>query len=160
MHRMAGTWRGMYRYELDDEQLESRTVGFTLTMEQGWFGRLRGTIKDDPELGLPLNATLQGRLKGVQLFFRKIPADFLTLSKGGLRPVAEYVEETLGEQVRGKPRAPHVHYHGQLDPATWQVEGTWNIPSYLLPLRSSSRYLILQETHGTWWMQRQSPQPG
>lgn len=158
MKSVAGTWRGMYRYELEDgASTQVREVGFTLELQQGWLGRLRGTIVDDPELGLPVSAAIEGRLRGLRLFFRKIPQEFYTLGKDGLRPVAEYVEQAFGEQVRGKPRAPHVHYHGQLEPAQMRVEGVWHIPSYLLPLRSSSKHLVFQETRGTWWMQRQSP---
>jgi hypothetical protein len=157
MHSVAGTWRGVYHYEPPSEDLEARAVGFTLVIEQGWLGRVRGTFSDDPDLGVPLEAGIQGRLRGERLFFRKMPAEFLTLGKQGLRPVVEFVEETFGEQVRGHPRAPHIHYHGHLDPEHGRVEGLWHIPSYLLPLRSSTRYLVFQETHGTWWMERKIP---
>ena len=155
MPSLAGTWRGVYQYEVEEESLPIKAINFTLVLEQRWFGRLRGEIEDDLYLGQSLTATVQGRLRGRNLFFRKIPAEFVTLGKNGLRPVAEYVQEAFGEQVKGDPRPPHVHYHGQFNPALGRVEGVWHIPSYLLPLRSSKGYLIFPETHGTWWIQRQ-----
>jgi hypothetical protein len=152
MQNIAGTWYGVYQYQVEEKSVLFQTVEFTMILEQGWLGRLRGTIRDDPE---SMQAAVQGRIKGRKIFFRKIPTEFVTLGQNGYRPVAEYVRDAFGEEVRGTPRPPHVHYHGLLDTMGDRVEGVWHIPSYLLPLRSSRGYLIFPETQGTWWVQRQ-----
>jgi len=154
MLNIAGTWRGTYTYDLEGERISPPSVNFTLILQQGWLRRITGTFQDDPDLGLPLQASVQGRVKGAGLFFRKIPAEFYTLGEQGLRPVTGYVEQAFGEQVRGNPRPPHIHYRGRLDRGSDLVDGAWHIPSYLLQLRSTRGCLVIPETRGTWHMRR------
>ncbi len=152
---LTGTWRGEYHYELEDLEISVELITFNVRIHQSVFGSLRGVVEDDPP-GLPGLCRLQGRIKGSQLFFRKIPDRFYTMSKDGLRLVAEYVEQAFGETVRGNPPVPHVHYHGEITAVGHRVEGVWHIPSYLLMLKGARRQLMFQETRGTWWMERMS----
>ncbi len=150
--KLDGIWKGEYQYELEEQEIQVSRVGFTAFLKGALLGRISGTIEDDPP-GFPAACRIQGRVRGAHLFFRKIPEQFYTMSEEGLRSVAEYVEEAFGETVRGKPRAPHVHYNGELNALGTRVEGVWHIPSYLLMLKGARRHLMFPETSGTWWME-------
>src|SRR4051794_5510166 len=69
---MAGTWAGEYTYDsIPDSTLELPTVRFTLHAEIGWFGHLSGTVHDDPERGIPVAATIDGKMAGTRVTFQK-----------------------------------------------------------------------------------------
>ncbi len=152
-----GSWAGEYCY---DESPESPTprpgVRFTLTAEKGWFGHVSGTVQDDPERGIPVPATIDGKVAGTRLTFQKQYPVFYVA--GDDRPIT--LREFLGQQGveidEDVPPAP-VRYRGDYDPEAMEIHGTWEIGPRRIVVRSGGQVLAMNAPGctGTWWMRRQ-----
>src|SRR6266481_728522 len=81
---ITGCWTGEYSYD-PNEHFEKLPppVKFTFTAQPGWFGRFRGTIQDDPIIGVPGEARIVGRVKGQRLKFLKQYSQYYTTNSEG-----------------------------------------------------------------------------
>src|SRR5438270_8433309 len=154
---MAGTWAGEYAYDpIPNSSLELPTVRFTLHAEIGWFGHLSGTVHDDPQRGLPVPATIDGKVAGTHVTFQKqYPVFFVTNGERSIM-LSESLEAqgiVMDEEILPAP----VRYRGEYDPDTMEIHGTWEIGPRRVTFRSRGQLVgfNMPGMQGTWWTRRQ-----
>lgn len=153
---IGGTWVGQYGYDEDFPDDVPPPVAFTLTARPGWFGRFRGTVRDDPAAGVPDEAAVRGWVTETTVEFRKQYPVFYMQLRGERVTLREYMEELNGVSIdRDVPPKP-IHYRGEYDPVRGAFAGAWRIPGGPVWLSSNGRSLRLEfpECTGVWAMRR------
>lgn len=68
---VTGKWRGTYNYAPTEGIPEQASVGFTLSLKQGWFGHFTGTVTENAPDGTPRNGAIVGYLDFPRIHFKK-----------------------------------------------------------------------------------------
>lgn len=113
----AQNWQGSYCYDAAYALTfppSKRVITFVLNCHLGWFGKLRGTVKDGPN-GVPETAKLNGRLSGNKLRFTKIYP----------RTWGFFAESKASQVFDNRPAS--VFYSGELSEDNRSLRGNWEI---------------------------------
>jgi hypothetical protein len=154
---MNGAWAGEYSYDPSPSlSTELPIVRFTLAAEIGWFGHLTGTVRDDPERGIPVPATIDGKVAGTLVTFQKQYPVFYVYDGERSITLTESVEKqgiVMDQEILPAP----VRYRGEYDPDTMEIHGTWEIGPRRIAFRSHGQLMAANSpgARGTWWMRRQ-----
>jgi hypothetical protein len=154
---ITGKWVGEYSYHPGKAvPVLPPPVCFALDARLGWFGRLRGTIQDDPVGGPPEPASMVGWVWGTTVSFRKQYPRFYVIHEGELITLDEQLEITHGITLDESPAARPIWYRGRYDPENNIVRGIWRIEEGRLHLKTRGQVLVcaLRGTSGEWSMQR------
>lgn len=155
---VTGQWVGQYEYNACDElPTPPPPVKFTLIVRQGWFGRFRGTIQDDPVCGAPEQAQTWGRVNETGLtFMKRYPVVYVGVESTHVK-LRDYLEMELGLELDENIEPMPIHYEGLVDAAGQSVQGTWHISAHGIPFQSREQWMVLDiaPTSGTWKMERQ-----
>ncbi len=100
---------------------------FVLFLNHGWFGKLEGTVQDDPVSGMPDEGEVDGNLTGNQLsFVKRMPVDYVS-ADDELISYREYFLRQTGKDLGYDPPHPPILYRGTVSADGNQMEGTWEI---------------------------------
>ena len=137
---LTGIWTGECVYdpvpELPDQECR---VSFTLHLRHGWFGRLSGFIKDDPEKGAPEPAPLKGKVNGEQISFVMYRPVYYVMVDQKMITLEEYIKKAWDMSL-DSPVAPYsVSYEGTVSPSVTEISGKWQIPSGVIQFFSLGR---------------------
>jgi hypothetical protein len=153
---ISGLWKGSYFYDQGGiGPSDGLGVGFELRLRQVWwqraFGRFSGTVRDDPDRGMPGEGRVDGSAReGAIRITKRMP--FMYLGHGGQRvPVREYLRDQGLDPGRDIAHRP-ILYEGKFD-AAGRAGGTWRIAAGVLRVTSHVS-LRLQECTGTWTLGR------
>jgi len=153
---VEGVWDGQF---LRDGAAPGEGVPFTLTLKEGWFGRFRGTVREDPARGgVPEEGRIRGRVKGFNLRFVKwMPVLYMPDGTTASR----YILETQGVDVQHEIGHPPVIYEGRYDPENDRARGAWLFGPYKIFIwidGVSVRHEVERAT-GTWEIRRSKAWP-
>lgn len=159
---ITGTWLGEYGYEPVPMTFELPSkVPFTFMAEQGWFGRVYGSIQDDPQLGVLDMADVTGWISADGVTFQKQYPIFYVMGEKGrisLRESMRLHGAPMDVDVLPSP----IRYVGRCDAERMLVKGTWQIAAHVIAFTSNGRPLRLPmpACSGTWSMRRKEPAVG
>lgn len=146
--RIAGRWRGIYRYHPSELVPKRDPVSFTLTLKQGWFGRFKGTVEDDSGRGMPGVGSVDGHFSYPRVrFIKQMPTAYIATPQGGRTTLREALEK-FGLKLAGDAPHPPILYTGEfVDPT--HARGTWVIPPRSIRV-DEERVLKLPGATGEW----------
>ncbi len=148
---VSGVWHGTYRHDRDEPFLLREPVPFTLTLNQGWFGRFKGTVTDDGPNGMPGVGAVVGYFRFPRIrFTKRMPVCYVCARDGRMISLRDYVAE-LGHTCEFEvPHAPIV-YQGEFVGSN-QVQGTWMIRPSRIVL-GKGRVVRTRGNSGAWSME-------
>lgn len=150
LERVTGTWRGVYSYD-PSALIPGLSVPFTLTLEQGWFGRFTGTVMDDAPPGMPGTGRVQGYFSFPKIeFTKRMPVCYVVTPDRRLITLREYLVES-GHSCEGDFRHMPIWYEGRFLSPT-EAQGTWTLKAGLLSL-GDGRAVEFGESTGGWTIQ-------
>jgi hypothetical protein len=149
---VTGVWQGTYCHEHREPFLNREPVPFTLTLDQGWFGRFKGTVTDDGPHGMPGGGVVVGHFRFPRIeFTKRMPVCYVCARDGRMISLREYLAE-LGRSCKfDVPHAPIV-YQGEFFGST-EVKGTWMIRPSRVWI-GKARSIGMQGNSGTWSMEK------
>jgi hypothetical protein len=154
----TGSWAGEFWYSPDPAFADlPQPVGFTLTARQGWFGRFRGAVRDDPIGGsAPEEAAVAGRAAGGRLWFRKRYPACYVWAGGRLATLGEQMEASYGLRLDRDPPAAPIRYRGEFEADGQAAGGQWEVPADRVRCRSGGRVVVFEwpGCAGGWRMRR------
>jgi hypothetical protein len=159
--RIGGTWEGEYWHQ-PSATLPSPppAVRFTLTARAGWFGAFRGTIQDDPALGVPEPAAVKGQVVGSAVaFVKRYPAPFVRHG-GRCMAFREYVEAVCGLPLDEDVPGPPIVYEGSFDAAGGSASGVWRHDGDQLFFSSDGQLREFPLRGSGGWRMTRLPPPG
>lgn len=149
-----GEWEGRC---LRDGSGSQDGVPFTLSLKTGWFGRLRGVVREDAwRGGPPQEGQIRGRVKGLDLRIIKwMPVLYMPDGK----TAAEHILETQGLDVGGDVAHPPILYEGRYDLAAGAARGVWTYGPYKMTfwVDGATARLEVERATGTWEIRRSQP---
>jgi hypothetical protein len=150
----AGLWRGEYAYDADAGKQSSQPVGFMLELKLGWFGRVFGSVYDDPICGAPEPGIAKGRVSGLTLRFVKEQSVCYVRKEDRLITLREFALREWKMALDNDPAPPPIWYQGDYDLRTERVSGTWEIRPEVCRLLSGGQYFEFPAPRvtGTWSM--------
>ena len=148
LKKVSGTWRGTYSYEPVEHVPRLDPVAFTLTLKQGWFGRITGTVTDDSPRGMPGTGLIKGYFAFPRIeFTKRMPVCYVVTPDGRNITMREYLIEQGHACDRDVPHMP-ICYSGEFSSPT-RANGTWIIKAGPLSL-GDGRAVQMPETKGMW----------
>ncbi len=149
-----GEWEGR---RLSDGSGSRDGVPFTLSLKTGWFGRLRGVVREDaPRGGPPREGRVRGRVKGPDLrIVEWMPVLYMPDGK----TTAEHIFKTQGLDVGGDVAHPPILHEGRYDPAAGAARGVWTFGPHKMTfwVDGATARLEVDRTTGTWEIRRPKP---
>lgn len=158
---ISGNWIGRYSYDPQIVNAQN-PVEFTFQARpgggiDGWLGRFRGVIQDDPVLGIPAPASMVGRVCGNNVRFRKLYPECYVLCNGRSMTLAEASFLQDGVRLDEAPPPSPIWYRGTYDPDQEIVKGIWVIKPHRI--RMKKRGLVLETfvnaSSGSWALWRE-----
>lgn len=124
---MAGDWRG--EYELGAGYSADRPpVPFSMRLRGGWLWwsrGFRGTVNDDPVLGMPDEGRIRGEIHGTHVEFAKeMPVGYVVMPDGRRITMRAHVIASGGQDPGTIPH-PKLLDSGDFDEASRRITGTW-----------------------------------
>ena len=130
--KITGTWQGIYSFDSVAES-ELEPVPFTLTLEQGWFGRFKGKVTDDGPPGMPGTGVIEGYFSFPKISFTKrMPVCYVATPDLRIITLREYLLENGESCDHDVPHMPILYEGAFLNPR--RAQGTWTIEPQLVPL--------------------------
>ena len=148
LKKVTGTWKGTYSFEPLDHIPKLDSVGFTLTLKQGWFSRFMGTVSDDCPGGMPGTGVIEGYFSFPHIeFTKRMPVCYVVTPDGRSITLREYLIEQGHSCERDVPHMP-IFYEGEfLSPS--RAQGTWIIRAGPVSL-GDGRAVQMLEARGGW----------
>jgi len=153
LKRITGTWRGEYSYSFDPSAQIPRleVVPFTLSLQQGWFGRFTGMVTDDAPPGMPGVGRVQGYFSFPKIEFTKqMPVCYVVTPDRRLITLREHLVEN-GHICKGDVPHRPILYEGQFLSPT-EAQGTWTLKGGFV-LLGDGRAVEFGESTGGWTIQ-------
>lgn len=170
MRDLTGEWSGHYAYSVpapgdpsatavEIEDMGRRNpVAFVMSLREGFWSSVRGTIDDVGPGAVMGRAVLSGWRIGRKIRFTKTyPTRFKVMITNGTiapgRPLDEVLTEIVGPEAFEKIVLPphRIHYTGVIQPDGASIVGNWAIREAAVRIPGSLRYLRLKLTGlGTW----------
>jgi hypothetical protein len=145
---IEGRWRGEYAYDPSDIIPTRPSVGFSLCLKRGWFGRFTGTVTDDPPNGVPGTGLIEGSFAFPRIrFIKRMPIAYTALPDGRKLTLRESIIEKGYPCERDYP-APQILYRGLFSDGR-RAEGTWILNPLFIRL-PDGRALRTTGATGTW----------
>jgi hypothetical protein len=151
LKRVTGLWRGIYSFDASERLPQRAPVSFTLNLKQGWFGRFKGSVTDDPASGMPGTGVIFGRLSFPRIaFIKQMPVCCVAVPGGSMITLREYL---IGNGYHCEKDPPHspILYEGEFSSPSL-AQGTWVIRAGQRSL-PDGRALKTLETKGSWSME-------
>jgi hypothetical protein len=143
---IVGTWQGEYAYGPMYGDPPPDPVPFRMSLSTGWFGRFAGYVRDDASRGgMSERGRIRGKVRGEELFFRKVMPVGYAFDDGGDQVSYDDLARQLDIPRSALPTHHVIEYYGRFDGQ--QLRGSWRIPP-LHPDQPAST--------GTWSARRQS----
>lgn len=148
---VTGVWQGTYCYEHHEPFLNREPVPFTLSLDQGWFGRFKGTVTEEEPHGMPGTGKVVGYFRFPRIeFTKRMPVCHVCARDGRMISLREYLAEQGRHCDFEVPHSPIV-YQGEFFSST-EAKGTWMIrPGRILI--GKARSIAMQGNSGTWNME-------
>jgi hypothetical protein len=153
--RLAGTWAGTYEFYGHGGFEPLAPSNFTLWLRDGFFGRFRGFVRDDPFTGMPDTGKIDGVLRADQVSFTKrMPRMFFGSAEG--QPPKPMSELVLPDGSKPFDDVPHplLHYRGVLSVSGTSATGTWTLEAIRCVSRDGRATIELPSSTGTWSIRR------
>jgi hypothetical protein len=134
-------------------------VPFTINIDEEREGKFRGTVQDDPLMGIPETGRVQGNVTGDDLeFVKQMPAVYLIVEER-IRSLEECIPEWWGMEIDRVVPAPPIHYRGSFSADGQEIAGQWWMGRTTVPIPSGGkRYALdIETTTGNWSARRSSP---
>jgi hypothetical protein len=133
---ITGSCSGEYSYD-SHHSLPGvpSSVSFTLSAHQGWFGRFKGVVRDDPTSGLAEEASVRGRVAGTRLTFWKRYPVLYVYFEGKLAAIDEQLRAQHGIKLDRNILPAPIRYCGEYDPVDGAVRGTWEVRPHRIRFR-------------------------
>jgi hypothetical protein len=151
LRKVTGVWRGVYSYEISKTMPGFEPVPFTLILKQGWFGYFKGSVNDDPKLGMPETGRIEGHFSFPKIEFTKLmPVCRIAMPDGRRGTLREFLIE---RGIRCDHDIPHkpIKYNGEFsDPQ--HAQGIWIIEPGPLSL-ASGEVVRIPGARGNWKME-------
>jgi hypothetical protein len=148
---ITGIWHGSYWHDRREPFLMREPVPFTLTLDQGWFGRFKGTVADGGPQGMPGDGVVAGRFRFPRIeFTKRMPVCYVGTRDGRMISLREYLAE---QGYRCDFEVPHspIFYQGEFVNST-EVKGTWVIRPGRIWI-GKGRSIGTQGGNGSWSME-------
>ena len=145
---VSGQWLGYFAYAETEiwGNMVPNSVPFEIELKQGWWGRIKGTVKDDVKQGGSKGiGTIKGHVKKHSIeFVKQMP--FLTIISlvGKVKPRFETFEYD-------QPHMP-IYYKGTFNDDLTEVNGTWELKADVVTI--NGQLFPLNASRGTWRMKR------
>jgi hypothetical protein len=124
LQKVTGVWRGTFSYDPTEGVTNVVPVSFTLTLQQGWFGRFAGTVTEEGPGAMPGTGKIKGHYSFPRIDFRKsMPVCYLMTPDGGSVTFREWVTSQGYKCTRDIAHAL-IRYSGKFV-NTSRAEGTW-----------------------------------
>ena len=150
---ITGEWEGAYFYLDTDESGEPLpSNGFVMSLKQGDFGTLSGTVRDLPPEGRDETGRISGFYNEFNLNLVKVMPVMYVYEGNELSTFSESVEKHMGEPLQENPFLV-VQYTGKWYDSEHAFRGSWEIPQtdYLL---LSGKTFTANSSTGSWRMTR------
>lgn len=151
---IAGDWEGRYLFDEANPAFPRDGVPFAMTLAAGWFGRIRGTVREDPSRGgMPEEGRIRGRIRGERIILAKrMPICYIN----GPRPLSTYILEEHGVDIGPSPPHPPILCEGRYDPWKDSASGHWCIGPHKIRIWAGGATIKIdiKRATGTWEMRR------
>jgi len=146
-----GRWHGYYLYDPCPLYSEPRpAVPFTLVLKKTWFGKLRGHVQEDPNIGVSEPGIVRGHVKGLEIEFEKLMPVCYAWIDGKVVCYSKH----LGLDYE-LPHPP-IQYRGTYSPQDETARGIWSLGAQTIRLRNFGSVVVRQLAGitGTWELRR------
>lgn len=145
---ISGEWRGTYRYDLQKSRTIRAPVDFTLTLNQGWFGRFEGAVANDQQHGMPGTGRVKGRYSFPSIrFVKQMPVAYVgTMDHEKLSFVQWLSNHGIGPI--GDLAHPPILYTGEFIDVS-RAHGTWVIQGRTIQV-DEQRVVQFPTATGRW----------
>jgi hypothetical protein len=122
-------------------------VSFTLTLQQGWFGRFAGTVTEEGKGAMPGTGRIEGYFLFPRIEFRKwMPVCYLITPEGEGITFREWAVRQGYKCQRDIPHGP-IRYSGEFTDMS-KAEGIWILQAGTVAADDTA--FDMPEAKGTW----------
>lgn len=146
--KVTGTWHGTFTFGTAERTPPPDPVVFTLVLEQGWFGRITGTVTENGPGSMPGTGVVKGSFSFPYIRFTKcMPVCCVLKQNGEVVTLREFLRAQGHDDARDLPHPP-VFYEGELSGPNL-AHGTWTVEASSIAL-GNGRAIQVPEARGDW----------